>query len=561
MQSFVPCPMWGWDRRPALVRAPMGQARAQPRARTPGGPVQAQQEDARQASQTGLSRGRPETEASPRSRSPGRGRPVPALRRDAPSRREGGGRAALPHWGSQEEQEAALHILEADVYAASSRDTHIARLRTVVEALSRWGITAFPPTPASWRALAASLKQGGYRSAAAYLSAYRTEAERRGHHVDQLALRSIKDYTRSCERGQGAPARARPLPFHRLHLLPPGRQPWCVGGPLAPRNAIVAGAWFLTREVELSTSRARLVELVKGSNGEETSIKWHLPASKSDQLAVGVARVHRCQCKGQASPSCPVHAIWDQLLVLQQLFPSRWQAGIADEDLPLFPTAEGQVCSKMAMSDTIRHAATQLGVTLASPDGSERVTGHSLRATGAQGLTMLGWDLWAVQLLGRWGSDVVKAYVREAPLDYHGPRSGSFTPSMDLDALVALVSARVKPTSAVAPDAGEVVAAAVAEAGPQARLASDELVDLVGRHESVTGQIVLNTRSGVHHRALLRQSSELVPDWASVCGWRFGSSSTAVFLPSDVQLPSTHYALCSNCFPQECAAARERLMQ
>ena len=88
-----------------------------------------------------------------------------------------------------------------------------------------------------------------------------------------------------------------------------------------------------------------------------------------------------------------------------------------DRDLPLFPTADGHVVSKEAMTRTIRHAAQLLKIELDSPDGTERVSGHSLRATGAQGLARAGVDLWAVELLGRWGGPTVRRYVREAQLE------------------------------------------------------------------------------------------------------------------------------------------------
>ena len=77
-------------------------------------------------------------------------------------------------------------------------------------------------------------------------------------------------------------------------------------------------------------------------------------------------------------------------------------------DLPLFPDAAGKPVGKDAMSDTIRQAAIFLDIPLAAPDLSEQTTGHTLRATGAQGLARAGLDLWAVQLLGRWGSEAVK---------------------------------------------------------------------------------------------------------------------------------------------------------
>ena len=69
------------------------------------------------------------------------------------------------------------------------------------------------------------------------------------------------------------------------------------------------------------------------------------------------------------------------------------------------------------MSDTIRAAAVHLGVALASPDHTEQVTGHSLRATGAQGLARAGVEEWAIQLLGRWGSKAIRSYTRLAALE------------------------------------------------------------------------------------------------------------------------------------------------
>ena len=85
--------------------------------------------------------------------------------------------------------------------------------------------------------------------------------------------------------------------------------------------------------------------------------------------------------------------------------------------LPLFPDSAGKPVSKEAMTDTIRHAALLLGVPLASPDLSEHVTGHSLRATGAQGFASAGLDEWSIQFLGRWGSKAIRGYTREVALE------------------------------------------------------------------------------------------------------------------------------------------------
>ena len=68
------------------------------------------------------------------------------------------------------------------------------------------------------------------------------------------------------------------------------------------------------------------------------------------------------------------------------------------------------------MVATITFAARALEVQDLA-DGSERVSGHSLRATGAEGLIRLGWHPDAVCLVGRWESEIVRQYTRLAALE------------------------------------------------------------------------------------------------------------------------------------------------
>mgnify|MGYP003330147959 CR=1 FL=1 len=105
---------------------------------------------------------------------------------------------------------------------------------------------------------------------------------------------------------------------------------------------------------------------------------------------------------------------------LRRTFPHRHTGLVPDLDLPFFPDHHGEVVPKEAMVRTIILAAEHLGVGPA-PDGSERVSGHTLRATGAQGLIRLGWSPEAVRLMGRWASGAVLRYTRLAPLACFGP--------------------------------------------------------------------------------------------------------------------------------------------
>ena len=65
-------------------------------------------------------------------------------------------------------------------------------------------------------------------------------------------------------------------------------------------------------------------------------------------------------------------------------------------DLPMFPTAAGGTVTKASMTATIVKAAQLLNHPLQSEDGTQRVSGHTLRCTGAQGLAHLGLDTWTI---------------------------------------------------------------------------------------------------------------------------------------------------------------------
>ena len=171
----------------------------------------------------------------------------------------------------------------------------------------------------------------------------------------------------------------------------------------------------MLREIEAANLRARHVTFrcVRGALVAEIS----LPVSKSDQEARGVARAHACLCAdGPVRRDCPAHAAFLHLRLLRPLFPARFAAGVPDRDMPFFPQAAGTPASKAGFANTIRRAAQLQDIQLTSEDGLERISGHSLRATGAQGMATLGLDTYAVQLLGRWGSGVVLKYVRAAAI-------------------------------------------------------------------------------------------------------------------------------------------------
>ena len=492
-----------------------------------------------------------------RSRSPQR-TALPGLRSGAPGRLDRQ-LARLPAVLSESDRVAALEALDRDILAESTHRSNEARLRTISSALSLWGMPMWPPTAASWKALAATLKAGRYASAALYFSAYRVAAERRGYVLDDLCIRSIKDYTRSCLRGIGEPCRPRALPFHQLGRLPAGRAAWVSGGPINPKAAIVTGSWWLCREIELSTLRAALVEFNLVVRPPTASL--HLPASKTDQLAAGTARTLTCTCSSRPADraSCPVHVLVDHVLYLRVAFPSACPGDEFELSFPLFPSASGRVVQKGPMADSIREAGRFLGVASSAPDGSERLTGHSLRVTGAQGLVLRGWHLWAVQLHGRWGSDVVRRYVRDSPLIAAASSSPSSSgpAGLELEAVVRAV-AQLAPAERSGPRSIEAVAdrcdaASLVDSGLPPVEHTAGLLELErsagAEPKPHIGAFVLNTRSGTYHRRAGPSVSR------AACGWAFGSWPHA-FVSDAGAGPNSWLQLCSRCWPTLRAEAK-----
>ena len=59
---------------------------------------------------------------------------------------------------------------------------------------------------------------------------------------DDPAVRALKDYKHSAERGMGPGQQAMGLPFERLGELPKGSKVWVPLGPLCPRSCLIFGS-------------------------------------------------------------------------------------------------------------------------------------------------------------------------------------------------------------------------------------------------------------------------------------------------------------------------------
>ena len=187
---------------------------------------------------------------------------------------------------------------------------------------------------------------------------------------------------------------------------------------------------------------------------------------------------------------------------------------------------------------------------MSAPDGSERVTGHSLRVSGAQGLARLGWDLWAIQLHGRWHSDVVKHYVREAHLAPVGgaahPGDGPTVEQM-VEAVLRKLGKHRRVGAEDLPKFGGLAAPSAADVAP---IISAEQPILRAEPALVPELLVMHASSGIYHRLPDQGSSR------TVCGWDFGESGAAVMVPDQLAGPRGWFQLCGRCWPKARALAK-----
>ena len=273
-------------------------------------------------------------------------------------------------------------------------------------------------------------------------------------------------------------------------------------------------------------------------------VKWYLPASKTDTKARGVARAHGCSCTTSAKPSCPYHAVLDQLDRLRRLFPDRWSSSGPADDLPLFPAEDGSVVTKDRMVATIVEAARRLHVPLEAPDGSARVSGHSLRVTGAQGLAKAGLDVWAIQLLGRWGSAAVLGYIREVPLELAATWAAKAAHAMTLEEVMR----RRSPSAAASSSSASASTPLIVPEALVAPLAEAVAAEVVAELPLSASSFVVSPGGRWHRLSHRRGLGNFSAGWTAACGWDYTgpSANIAVVLPTAL----CHKYFCARCLPE-----------
>ena len=477
----------------------------------------------------------------------------PGDRRDHPevrAVRRGNKRLAMDAAENEETKRAALSELEKNFYSKGSDSQRSSAWATWTDFHAGWfkDECFLPLTAVIIYAVAAMFRKGGYRSFKNYLDIAMGRHIDAGYVVTDELERAGRKAERAVKRGMGPSAQAGTFDVAALALASADRTPNTRKGPQFPRHAMIAGSFFLTREVELSA--AKMGDFTVDESAY--TVKWHLPASKTDIAAEGVFRTWGC-VGGKSmcdTPICPYHAIKEVIDHYKEL-------NVYDPTLPMFGTAEFKTVSKKAMVASFK-------ITVGQALGADSavictIKGHTLRVAGSQQLAKRNMNLYLIQLMGRWGSDSIKRYVAEAPLDsITKVYTGELGDVNDLrDALFHAGSSTASASSSTTPKA-------LAD-GAQTLIFNrmDDLEDQLQIFREMVADDVVNLQkaisyTGLHDGAFVRRSRRRrvhvvrvgLPGppskWKTVCGWRFGGS---VF--TTTQAPTTTEKRCKRCFKHQ----------
>ena len=425
--------------------------------------------------------------------------------------------AALPN-----HRQRSLQLLEQDVLARSTNPASEARVRTYLAICRAWEVPGFPLDGHNIRCFGASLKAGGYRSAAVYFQAICGHQQRvLKTPIPAIVKHDIRDCVRSIRRGLGE-SKLKDA-FNGLSLgnmaFSNDEEPFSFLNVAHCRDMALIGLWFMLRESEMASARACDLRL------QGTEVCLSIPLHKTDHKGRFTERSLTCSCSARIHGMCVWHSTERHLLRLEAHY-----QGATQRQMPLFPDEDGRTASKQVFIEAIRRVigATGTALTRLGPDGAEpqRFHGHVLRISGAQMLSSSGVELSLIQLLGRWTSTAVLRYTQDSAL-VRVPTIPQQVLAGD-DQHVHKVQMQVMPVEQTAassvannktvPTAARPKALAAAVRGLQAEL--DQVRQSV---QKPTQTYVFRPKAKILHKSSPYEDHNEPAKWRTPCGWGYGS--------------------------------------
>ena len=449
-----------------------------------------------------------------------------------------------------------MDALISDIRARSAQGPHASLLKTWDRLHRRWfgdDPPVIPLSPASILAVAAQMKDAGYRSFPNYGWAAKDLHITSGFPWTDILHAAITQASASTQRGIGPPHQCGEIELApAVTAIGDDPAPLVVGGPACCDRMFILSYFHVARGMEVICANA--IDLSTSVRAVDVTESWRLSVSKTDPQAIGCTRTWGCICP--ASP-CPAHTAIAHLQWLSSTFGDA--TGVLPPGLPLFPCPDGSRPSAERLSATVEEVARRLGLPLVDTMGRSAFTEHVFRVSGARMLARASIPVDVIMLLARWSSDVVRRYIGEAPLAtlttrFANRATGCASPPPPAAAPVAVAS---PPAGATPPPQPSPLPASDATVHvTSSSSSSDDLrireletqVDLLA--SELHPQYVRNLRSGAVHNS--GPAGPLQPRclWRAPCGWQFGTD------PAMPQWITTLHGIdadliCGTCLPDE----------
>ena len=376
--------------------------------------------------------------------------------------------------------------------------------------------------------MVACLKASNYRSVASYLTIAKQEYCRR--HLGTAALPeaialTIKEATRSAKRGIGPAKHTVELPFLRLSELESVDLAPVEDEPAHPLPTLILACWFLLREIEIADLQRQHVTFRE--EGGALFVDMYLRVQKNDPEGTGCTRTHTCTCALTSRTLCPVH-------VAKFLHEQASAQCDGQGTGPFFPSKKGGLITKQGFVKQVHKVCEYLKVPTHAPNGAALITGHVARATGAVFLAQSGVDLWRIQLLGRWGSEAIKLYIKDAPVK-----------AMTDIALEAFLAKDIRTVTRVSMDQLSATSHGKKQMLPtisDVELEESPLNDSGPRLPKEGDRLVINLKAEPLPK--LHAKNDTLPG-RTRCGWRFELSNAHTIIHTSSADEGT---LCAQCF-------------
>ena len=282
------------------------------------------------------------------------------------------------------------YSIEKDFFSKNGEAPRRSRRKTVERMLK--AATCFRGGQLSvdiMKTLSSALKEAGYKSGLNYLIEAKMWHLEVGDLWDSQLDRTFKLCKAGLERGKGpkkkAPEGKKEVREFTKELLV--RAATC--SVKFPHLLFMFGMVWMLREIEIAAISTG--DFLVNHLEKRVSLLWK--SSKKDQEGLRIKRTLQCLCEGECAVECPFKVTLDLIKAVESFNGS---------DSAIALTRRRMAPSKDQMTKAWSRTFGQ------------KVGGHSARRTGALSYIRAGWDVGQVAYLGRWNSNIILEYAREA---------------------------------------------------------------------------------------------------------------------------------------------------